>query len=132
MSSLVTLRRHAYPLLERRILDWFSFFPLLGALRPTHFGTLVTRVTYGVIRNCVKPAFLLGKAENMAIDPSFQAQSQRPALGRLEYQLFFAFEKSRNTFVENLDQPIRNAILHFQNRAYPQGKLLPVDVLHLE
>src|SRR5664280_3086747 len=50
MSSLVTLRRHAFPLLERRILDWFGFLPLLGALRPAYFGSLIARVSYRVIR----------------------------------------------------------------------------------
>src|SRR5664280_1157330 len=60
MSSLVTLRRHAFPLLKRRILDRFGFLPFLGALRPAHFSSLVARVSYCVIRTCEERAFLLG------------------------------------------------------------------------
>src|SRR5271157_5146474 len=63
MGSLVTLRRHAFPLLERRILDRFGSLPLLGALRPAHFSSLVARVSYGVVRNCKERAFLLSKAK---------------------------------------------------------------------
>ena len=43
--------------------------------------------------------------------------------------MFFAFEKSRNTFVENLDQPVRYTILDFEDRPNPEVELLPVDVL---
>src|SRR5664280_746141 len=65
MSSLVTLRRQAFPLLERRIPDRFGSLPLLSALRPAHFGSLIARVSYCVIRACEERAFLLGEAEDM-------------------------------------------------------------------
>ena len=80
MGSLVTFRRHCFPLLERRILDRFGFLPLLGALRPAHFGSLVARVSYCVIRNCEERAFLLGETENVILNPIFQAENQRPGL----------------------------------------------------
>src|SRR5664279_1412400 len=80
MGSFVTLRRHAFPLLERRILDRFGFLPLLGALRPAHFGPLIARVSYCVIRACEERAFLLGQAKDVILNPIFQAHDQRPDL----------------------------------------------------
>src|ERR1035441_5092223 len=102
MSSLVTLRRHAFPLLERRILDRFGFLPLLGALRPAHFGSLVARVSYGVIRTCEERAFLLGQAKDVILDPIFQAEDQRPGLDCFGRERFFRFKKSRTAVLENL------------------------------
>src|SRR5271157_1150631 len=102
MSSLVTLRRHAFPLLERGILDRFGFLPLLGALRPAHLGSLVARVSYGVICTWKERAFLLGEAEDMILNPIFQAEGQRPALGCFGCERFFGFKKSRAAVLENL------------------------------
>src|ERR1019366_8893575 len=95
MSSLVTLRRHSFPLLERRILDRFGFLPLLGALRPAHFGSLIARVSYRVIRTCEERAFLLGEAQDVVLNPIFQAEDQRPGLGCFGWERFFSFKKSR-------------------------------------
>src|ERR1019366_9547203 len=67
MSSLVTLRRHVFPLLERRMVGRFGFLPLLGALRPAHFGSLIARVSYCVIRTCEERAFLLGQAKDVIL-----------------------------------------------------------------
>src|ERR1039458_5810781 len=95
MSSLVTLRRHAFPLLEQRILDRFGFLPLLGALRPAHFGSLIARVPYCVIRTCEERAFLLGEAEDMILNPIFQTEDQRPGLECLGSERFLGFKKPR-------------------------------------
>src|SRR5271165_183331 len=129
MGGLVTLRRHAFPLLERRILYRFGFLPLLGALRPAHFGSLVARVSYGVVRNCEEQAFLLGEGKNVFVNPIFQAEMKRPGLGCFGCESSFSFDKSRNTGVENFNQPIRYAVFNLQDRANPQVELLPVDVL---
>src|SRR5271166_2130508 len=102
MGSLVTLRRHAFPLLERRILDRSGFLPLLGALRPAHFGSLVARVSYCVIRTCEERAFLLGQAEDVILDPIFQAEDQRPGLDCFGRERFFGFKKPRTAVLENL------------------------------
>src|SRR5271165_3474940 len=110
MGSLVTLRRHALPLLERRILSWFGFLPLLGAHRPAHFGSLVARVSYRVIRNCEERAFLLGGGKNVFVNPIFQAEMKRPGLGCFGCERSFSFDKSRNTGVENFKQTIRYAV----------------------
>src|SRR5271157_3802354 len=115
MGSLVTLRRHAFPLLERRILDRFGSLPLLGALRPAHFSSLVARVSYGVVRNCKERAFLLGEAEYMIVNPIFQAEMKRPGLGCFGCERSFSFDKSRNTGVENFNQPIRYAVFNLQD-----------------
>ena len=102
MGSLVTLRRRAFPLLERGIVDRFGFLPLLGALRPAHFGSLVARVSYRIIRNCEERAFLLGEAEDMIVNPIFQAEDQRPGLGCFGRERFFGFKKPRTAVLENL------------------------------
>src|ERR1039457_525467 len=102
MSSLVTLRRHAFPLLERRIVSRFGFLPLLGALRPAHLGSLVARVSYRVIGTCEERAFLLGEAEDMILNPIFQAHDQRPGLGCFGGERFFGLKKSRAAVLENL------------------------------
>src|SRR5664279_178884 len=102
MSSLVTLRRHAFPLLERRIPDRFGSLPLLSALRPAHFGSLVARVSYCVIRTCEERAFLLGEAKDVILDPIFQAHDQRPDLDCFGRERFFGFKKSRTAVLENL------------------------------
>src|ERR1035441_5136870 len=102
MSSLVTVRRHAFPLLERRILDRFGLLPLLGALRPAHFGSLVARVSYCVISACEERAFLLGQAKDVILDPIFQAEDQRPGLDCFGRERSFGFKKSRTTVLENL------------------------------
>src|SRR5271165_5330814 len=131
MGSLVTLRRHAFPLLERRILYRFGFLPLLSALRPAHFGSLAARVSYGVVRNCEEQAFLLGESKNVFVNPIFQAEMKRPGLGCFGCESSFSFDKSRNAGVENFNQPIRHAVFNLQDRANPQVELLPVDVLIL-
>ena len=43
----------------------------------------------------------------------------------------FTFQKSRATVVDDFNQPIGNVALNLQDRAHPQLKLLPVDVLIL-
>src|ERR1035441_6455834 len=131
MGSLVTLRRHAFPLLERRILDRFGFLPLLGAFRPADFGSLVARVSYSVVRNCEERTFLLGEGKNVFVNPIFQAEMKRSGLGCFGCERSFSFDKSRNTGVENINQPIREAVLHLEDRANPQVELLPIDVLIL-
>ena len=50
-------------------------------------------------------------------------------LAALGVSAFSRFKKSWATIVENFDQPIRNAAFDFEDRANPQIKLLPVDVL---
>src|SRR5271167_4170707 len=117
MGSFVTLRRHAFPLLERRILDRFGFLPLLGALRPANFGSLVARVSYGVIRNCEERALLLGEGKNVFVNPIFQAEMKRPGLGCFGCERSFSVDKSRNTGVENFNQPIGYAVFNLQDRA---------------
>src|ERR1039457_7412980 len=102
MSSLVTLRRHAFPLLERRIVGGFGFLPLLGALRPAHLGSLIARVSYCVIRTCEERAFLLGQAKDVILNPIFQAQDQRPGLGCFGGERFLRFEKPRTAVLTNL------------------------------
>src|SRR3974390_3907153 len=73
VSSLVTLRCHSFPLLERRILERFGSPPLLDAIRPADFGSLIPWFPYRVIRDRAQPAFLPGEAEDMIIDPILQA-----------------------------------------------------------
>src|ERR1039457_802185 len=102
MGSFVTLRRQAFPLLERRIPDRFGFLPLLGALRPAHFGSLVARVPYCVIRTCEERAFLLGEAKDVILDPIFQAEDQRPGLYCFGRERFFRFKKSWAAVLEDL------------------------------
>src|ERR1035437_1423687 len=102
MGSLVTLRRHAFPLLERRILDRFGFPPFLDTFRPADFGALIPRFPYRVIRDCAEPAFLLGEAEDMILNPIFQAEDQRPGLDCFGCECFFGFKKSRTAVLENL------------------------------
>src|ERR1035441_2385351 len=102
MSSLVTLRRDAFPLLERRIVGGVGFLPLLGALRPAHFGWLIARVSYCVISACEERAFLLGQAKDVILDPIFQAHDQRPSLDCFGRERSFGFKKSRTTVLENL------------------------------
>src|SRR5208337_2746241 len=120
---------HAFPLLKRRILDRFGFLPLLGGLRPAHFGSLIARVSYCVIRTCEERAFLLGEAEDVILNPIFQTEGQRPGLDCFGSERFFGFEKSRTTVLENLGQPVNDPLLDFEDRASPEIKLLPVDVL---
>ena len=103
MSGLVTLRRHAFPLFKRRIPDRFGFLPLLYAFRPADFGSLIARFSYGVKRNGVKPAFLLGKAENVVINPIFQAERQEACSWPLWVSVVFRFREIPETVVENLD-----------------------------
>src|SRR5271166_1183160 len=131
MGGLVTLRRHAFPLLERRILYRFGVLPLLGALRPAHFGSLVARVSYGVVSNCEERTFLLGEGKNVFVNPIFQAEMKRSGLGCFGCERSFSFDKSRNTGVENFKQPIRYAVFHLQDGANPHVELLPIDVLIL-
>src|SRR5664280_1553077 len=100
MGSLVTLRRQAFPLLERRIVDWFGFLPLLSALRPAHFGSLVARVSYCVIRACEERAFLLGQAKDVILNPIFQAEDQRPGLDCFGCEGIFGFKKPRASILE--------------------------------
>src|SRR5664279_4722507 len=102
MSSLVTLRRDAFPLLERRIAGGFGFLPLLCALQPAHFGSLIARVSYCVIRACEERAFLLRQAKDVILDPIFQAEDQRPGLGCFGCERFLRFKKSWTAVLENL------------------------------
>jgi hypothetical protein len=76
---------------------------------------LIARIANGVIRDGVKPAFLLGKAENVIVNPVFQAESYRPVLGCFRHQFFFVFDKSRTALVQGLCQPVRNAVFDFQD-----------------
>ena len=101
-GSLVTLRGQALPFFERWIAERFGFLPLLYAFRPADFCSLVTRISYGVIGNRVEPAFFLGKAKNVLINPIFQAKRKRPVLGRLGCGLFLGLKKSWATIVQNL------------------------------
>src|SRR5271157_931961 len=117
MSGVVAMCRRVFPLVEGWILDRLGLLPPLHTFRPADLGSLIARLPDGIKRNGVKPAFLLGKAENVVINPIFQAERQRPALGRFGCQVFFAFEKSRTAIAENLNQPIRYTILDFQDRA---------------
>ena len=90
----VALGRIALPLVKGGIPDGFGFLPLLYAFRPADFGSLVARLSYGVKRYRIKPAFLLGKAENVVINPIFEAKTTRPVLGRFGRQLFFGFRET--------------------------------------
>src|SRR5215471_3318824 len=65
---------HQLPFLEARISERSGLLPVLDALRPTDFGSLIARLADGVIRNGVKPAFLLCKTENVIVNPVFQAE----------------------------------------------------------
>jgi hypothetical protein len=121
--------RRGFPLVQRWIPDRLGLLPSLHTFRPTDFGSLIAGLSDGIKRNGAKPAFLFGKTENVVMNPIFQAERQRPVPGRFGCQLFFVLEKSRKTVRENLNQPIRDAILDFQNRANPEVKLLPGDVL---
>src|SRR5208283_3300701 len=119
MGSLITLRRLPFPFLEQRVVNWFGSLPLLYAFRPADFGSLIARLPDGIKGNGVKPAFLLRKAENVVINPVFQAEWQRPSLGRFGRERSFGFDKPRATGVENFNQPTRYATFDFQDRANP-------------
>src|SRR5664279_5034371 len=103
MGSFVTVRCHLFPFFERWIVERSGFLPPLHTFRPADLGSLIARFSDRIKNNSVKPAFLLGKAKYVVINPSFQEEGQRPALSRVRRQLFFASEKSRNMIVENLD-----------------------------
>jgi hypothetical protein len=111
------------------IADRLAFLPLLYAFRPADFGSLITWISYGVVSDRVEPSFLLGEAEDMLINPILQTEMKRPQLGCSGRDCAFTFDKSRTTGVESLNQPIRNAVLHFQDRANPLVELLPIDVM---
>jgi len=68
---------------------------------------LITRLSDGVKGNGAKPAFPLGKAENVIVNPVFETERQRPVPSRFRRQFPLVFKKSRTTVVEGLDQPIR-------------------------
>src|ERR1035437_2107831 len=102
MGSLVTLRRHAFPLVERWELNRFGLLPPLHTFRPADLSSLIARLSDGIKRDGVKPAFLLGEAEDMILNPIFQAEGQRPGLDCFGCECFFGFKKSRTAFLENL------------------------------
>ena len=102
MGGFVTLCRHGCPFLERRISDRLDPLPTLHAFRPADFSPLITGVSHRVIRNRVKPAFLLSNAEYVLIHPVLETESERPSLGRFGCQRFLRFKKSRAAVVENL------------------------------
>src|SRR5271157_3669735 len=129
MGSLITLRRLPFPFFERRVVNWFGSLPLLYAFRPADFGSLIAGISYGVIGNRVEPALILGEGKNMIVNPIFQAEMKRPRLDCFGRERSFGFDKSRNTGVENFNQPIRYAVFHLQDRANPEVELLPFDVL---
>jgi hypothetical protein len=128
-GSLVTPRRDAFPFFERWIAERFGFLPPLYTFRPADFGSLISCRSDRIKRNGVKPAFPLGEAKDVIINPIFQAKRKRPVLGRLGCESFLGLKKSWATIVQNLGQPIRNPLFDFENRASPQSKLLPIDVL---
>jgi len=68
---------------------------------------LIARLANGVISDSTEPAFLLGKAEDVIVNPFFQAEKQRLLLGRFQPSPLFVFEESRTALVEGFDQPIR-------------------------
>src|SRR3974390_3446365 len=123
--------RRGFPLIKRWIPDRLGLSPALHTFRPTDFGSLIARLPDGIKRNGVRPALLFGIAENVVMNPVFQAERQRPVPGSFGLQLSFVLEKSWKTVFENLNPAIRDAILDFQDRANPEVKLLPVDVLVL-
>ena len=93
-GSLVTLPRHHLPFLERRVLGRFGFLPFLNALRPAHFGSLIARVSNRVVGNCREPAFLLGEAEDMIVNPVFQSDGERTGLDCFWRECFRGFEEA--------------------------------------
>src|SRR3974390_3827773 len=97
--------RRGFPLIKRWIPDRLGVFPSLHILRPTDFGSLIARLPDGIKRNGVKPALLLGIAENGVMNPVFQAERQRPVPGSFGLQLFFVLEKSWKLFLEKLTPP---------------------------
>src|SRR5271165_6002799 len=103
MSRVISMCRRVFPFIKRRILDRFGFLPLLGALRPADFGSLVARVSDGVIRNCEERAFLLGEGKNAFVNPIFQAEMKRGPLDCFGCKRFLSFDKSRDTGVENFN-----------------------------
>src|SRR3974377_1262942 len=102
MGSLITLRCLPFPFLERRVVNWFGSLPLLYAFRPADFGSLVTRISDGVVGNRGEPAFFLRKVKNVLINPIFQAKRKGPVLSRLGCELFLGLKKSWAAIVENL------------------------------
>ena len=102
MSGVIAMCRRVFPLVEGWILDRLGLLPPLHTFRPADFGSLIARLSDGIERNCVKPAFLLGKAEDVVINPIFQAKRKRPVLGRLGCEFFLGSNKSWATIVENL------------------------------
>src|SRR5215469_1437288 len=99
MCGRVASLGHQLPFFEARISERPGLLPVLDALRPTDFGSLIARLSDGVIRNGVKPAFLPGKAENAVVNPVFHPERQRPVLGRFHRQPFFVFEKCWTSLV---------------------------------
>ena len=103
-GATITLRRDAFPLVERGISNRFDSRPLLHAFRPPTFGFLIARISNGIVCNCVEPALLLYRAENFVFDPVFQTKMQRSLARSSLYTSLFLFQKSRTTIVKNIAQ----------------------------
>src|SRR5271165_2428318 len=101
MGGFVTLRRHGFPFLERWISDRLDPHPTLHAFRPADFSPLITGVSHRVIRNRIKPAFLLGEAENMIVNPVFQSNGERACLDRRRGERFRGLEEAWAPAVED-------------------------------
>src|SRR5215469_16666966 len=102
MGSVIARCGQIFPFVERRISSWLGLLPFAYAVRPADFGSLITRISYGVIRNRIEPSFFLRKLKNVLVDPIFQAKRKRPVLNRLRCDFFFGLKKSRAPIVKNL------------------------------
>ena len=70
------MRRPGFPFLERQIPDRLGFLPLLNAFRPADFSPLITRISNRVIGDSEKPTSLFGEAEDVVVNPIFEAKSK--------------------------------------------------------
>jgi hypothetical protein len=81
-----------------------------------------------VISDWAKPTLLLREAEDVVVNPIFQAKSQRPLLRGFRCERPVLFKKTDNES-ECSAQPIGNTFLGLEDCASPETELLPLDVL---